>query len=45
MVHKPRGVLADKSSEQAAPVSYSLMMGESPEYLLNGLTCDVMGYL
>ena len=45
MAHFPRGVLAEKPSEQAIPVSYTLMMGESPEYLLNGLTCDVMGYL
>jgi hypothetical protein len=40
-----RGVLPEKHFDNAIPVSYSQMMGQCPEYVLNGLTCDVMGYL
>ena len=41
----PRGVLPERYMDAALPVSYSQMMGDSTEVVLNGLSCGVMSYL
>jgi len=41
----PRGIMPEAHMDNAIPVSYTQMMGGCPEYLLNGLTSDIMGYL
>jgi hypothetical protein len=40
-----RGIMPEAYMDNAMNASYTQMLGDCPEYITNGLTCDVMGYI